>query len=112
MFGTIFSGVVFGGCALVMIIIGIVQLRSKDPVGFYSGVTPPDAKELTDVKGWNRKHGIMWIIYGAIIMACWVCGLIIGNDMWAILICCIGAILPVFFMMAYHNKLIGEYKAK
>lgn len=35
--GWIFSGVVCGLCALVVICIGISQLVSKEPVGFYTG---------------------------------------------------------------------------
>lgn len=58
---------IYGGVAALMIGIGISQLRSKKPVGFYSGVKPPREDELSDVGAWNKKHGIMWIIYGAII---------------------------------------------
>ena len=112
MFGTIFSGVVFGGCGLLMIIIGLVQFNSKKPVGFYSGVKPPQAEELTDVNAWNKKHGMMWIIYGIIIIACWVCGLFMGDSLLVLIPYCVGLILPIFFMMAYHNKLIGEYVGK
>lgn len=109
MFEVIFSGVVFGGCALLMIIIGIVQARSKKPVGFYSGVKPPKAAEITDVDAWNKKHGMMWIIYGLIILACWGCGLLLGDSVLTLIPYCAGLILPIFFMMAYHNNLIGKY---
>ncbi len=36
MAGTIISAVVFGFVALIMLGIGISQLKSKDPVGFYT----------------------------------------------------------------------------
>lgn len=112
MFGTIFTGIIFGVCGLIMIIIGITQLYSKEPVGFYSGVKPPETEQLTDVKAWNKKHGIMWIIYGLIIWACCVCGWILNDDLLALIPYSAGTIIPVFFMMAYHNKLIGEYAVK
>ena len=41
MAGTIISGVIFCVVALIMLGIRIGQLRSKDPVGFYTGEKPP-----------------------------------------------------------------------
>lgn len=38
---TIISGVIFGLCALMMLGIGISQLKSKKPVAFYSGEKAP-----------------------------------------------------------------------
>ena len=49
MAGTIISGVIFCVVALIMFGIGISQLRSKDPVGFYTGVKPPQKEQLSDV---------------------------------------------------------------
>ena len=46
-------------------ILGVVQFRSKDPVGFWAGKKPPRKEQITNVKSYNRKHGIMWILYGA-----------------------------------------------
>lgn len=43
--------------AAPIIIIGIVQYRSKDPVGFWSGEKPPKREQITDVRAYNRKHG-------------------------------------------------------
>lgn len=55
--------VIYVFVALIIMTIGIVQLKSKTPVAFYSGEKPPRAEEVTDVKVWNRKHGMMWLIY-------------------------------------------------
>ena len=64
MAGMIISGVTFGLAALIMIGIGISQLKSRNPVGFYTGEKPPKKEQLSDVNAWNRKHGTMWIVYG------------------------------------------------
>ena len=53
----IISLVIFSLVTIVMIIIGISQMRSKKPVGFYSGEKPPREEELSDVVAWNKKHG-------------------------------------------------------
>ena len=58
--------------AAPIIIIGIVQYRSKDPVGFWSGKKPPEKEQITDVKAYNRKHGLMWILLGVGFILCFV----------------------------------------
>lgn len=106
------SGLAFGVTALVIFVIGILQLKSEKPVGFYSGEKPPEESELTDVKMWNKKHGTMWVIYGCIIVLAWICMLIIGDSVWSVVPCFAGLLLPVIFMIRYHKKLIKLYKIK
>ena len=109
---TVLSGIIFGFCALLMFGIGIFQIKSKKPVEFYSGVEAPDEKELSDVNAWNKKHGIMWILYGICIVLAWVCGLIIGNSIRLLIPYLICLLLPIPFMILYHHKLIKKYYIK
>ncbi len=112
MFDAILSGVILGACAAIMFGIGLYQLKSKQPVGFYTGETPPDEKELTDVGAWNRKHGMMWILYGVCIAVAWVAGLLIGDSL-LILIPFFGCLLlPIPLMILYHYHLVRKYRQK
>ncbi|MBE5935028.1 MAG: hypothetical protein E7262_04470 [Lachnospiraceae bacterium] len=95
--------------ALIMLGIGICQYRSKEPVGFYSGEEPPNQEALTDVEAWNKKHGTMWIIYGIIIIISYPIGMLIGDTVWSVVPMCGGMIIPIIFMIKYHNKLIKQY---
>lgn len=52
--------VVFLGTSLIMIGLGVSQIKSKEPVGFYTGEKPPKREQLSDVEAWNKKHGLMW----------------------------------------------------
>lgn len=106
---SILSGVILGMCALIMFGIGIAQWRSKKPVGFYTGEKAPEAKALTDVKAWNRKHGMMWILYGGCIVLAWVCGLLIGDSLLLLIPFCACVLLPIPGMIWYHHKLIQKY---
>jgi hypothetical protein len=63
MIGTIFNCLIYGITAIIIFGVGICKLKSKEPVAFYSGETPPKREQLTDVNAWNKKHGMMWIIY-------------------------------------------------
>lgn len=36
---------------------------------------------LKDVRAWNRKHGIMWILYGVVITLGMMIGMIVGDSL-------------------------------
>lgn len=95
--------------ALFMVAIGIAQLKSKDPVGFYSGEEPPKAESLTDVCAWNKRHGMMWLIYGIIIFVSYLIGSIIGESIWSIIPMMGGVIIPLPFMIWYHHRLMKKF---
>ena len=110
MFQIIITVITFGIVALVMFGIGITQMRSKEPVGFYSGIKPPSREELTDVDAWNKKHGIMWIIYGICIICSWICSAFIGGDsIYSVIPLCIGVLLPILVMVLLHHRLVKMY---
>ena len=44
--GNIVGFIIYLGVSVFMLGIGVVQLRSKKPVAFYSGEKPPKAEEL------------------------------------------------------------------
>ena len=106
---TIITLVIFVIVSLIMMGIGISQLRSTEPVGFYSGEKGPREDEITDVPAWNKKHGMMWLIYGIIIMVSGFIGFIIGDSIFCLIPFCGGMAIPVVFMIWYHNKLIRLY---
>ena len=110
MIEAVFSGVILGVCALIMFEIGTVQFRSQKPVSFYTGENAPDEKDITDVKAWNKKHGIMWIMYGVCIVSAWICGFIMGDSLLSLIpfFICLG--LPIPLMVLYHHHLVKRYK--
>ncbi|MCQ2551083.1 MAG: hypothetical protein MJ146_02675 [Clostridia bacterium] len=106
---TIISGMAFGFCAVVMIGIGVYQYRSKEPVGFYTGVEPPKAEELTDVEGWNREHGKMWIIYGVVFILSWLVGLLFKESTLILIPYSMGLFVPPLVIVIRHGKLKRRY---
>ena len=108
---TIMGLVIVSLVALVMLTIGICQFKKKDvPVGFYNLIAPPKKEEITDIIAWNKKHGMIWIIYGI----CIELGFLIGNVMpsWVLQMIFMagGIILPLPFMVMRHKSLEKEYK--
>lgn len=94
-----------------IIVIGIVQYRSKEPVGFYSGKKPPQKEQLIDVKAYNQKHGLMWIALEVGFIICFVCGLVFGG-LIAGYLCMAEIIGGILGMIAYHEKLERRYCKK
>lgn len=104
--------IIYLAVAIFMLGIGIVQVKSKVPVGFYSGEVPPKESEITDVRAWNVKHGTMWILYGVIILVSAGVSFMIGDSLWNLIPMCGGIIVPVIIMIIYHHKLCDKYLIK
>lgn len=92
--------------SMVMIIIGVSQVRSKEPVGFYTGEEPPKKEQLTDMEAWNKKHGYMWIAYGFAIIAAFIICCFIKREMiaLAVLFCVVIGAIPVMMLRHRHLK--------
>jgi len=108
---TIISSVIILISIAPIIIIGIVQYRSNEPVGFWAGEKPPKKEQITDMKAYNQKHGLMWILYGAGFLLCCACGVFLEN-MAAVFLCMFEAVGGIFGMIAYHDKLKRMYYRK
>lgn len=108
---TVITSVILLISTAPMIIIGMVQYRSKDPVGFWSGKEPPDKEQIADVKAYNRKHGLMWILLGTGCILCFLCGLPFGGLITGYL-CMAEVIGGIVAMIVYHKKLDRTYYKK
>lgn len=108
---TVFSFALLLVSIAPVIILGIVQYKSKKPVGFWSGEEPPGKEQITDMEAYNRKHGMMWILYGTGFILCFVCGFPFGGEIAAAL-CMLEGIGGIFGLVAYHNKLNRMYRKK
>ena len=96
--------------SLVLIIIGIVQIKSKNPVKFYTGEEAPTENKLKSVRGWNVSHGLLWIGYGVIIIVCILCAVFWnGDSLIKALVLLGGMIAPTFLMVLGHTLLIKKY---
>lgn len=105
---SIFTIVIMFLCGLLFVGIGISSIKSKEPVGFYTGVKPPKAEQLSDVEAWNRKHGFMYISYGIGIMVCWF-GFLFNEIAGFFTV--LGIVLGgVFYLMIGHHRLEKKYK--
>lgn len=97
--------------ASIMIIIGLCQVRNKEkPVGFYNVIDPPKKEEISDIIQWNKKHGIIWIVYGICIeLGFWI-GYVMPIEALEIFFMIDGIVIPLPFMCLRHYKLEKAYR--
>lgn len=111
MAGFIIAFMIYGFVSILMITIGIIQFKSKKPVGFYTGEKPPRAEDLTDVKAWNHRHGMLLISYGISLMLSYLVGFFLGEIASA----CIMVLVTIgggIVMCICHSKLQVKYLKK
>ncbi len=89
----------------VMIIIGISNIRSKKPVGFYTGDKPLLPGEVSDMKKWNKRHGWMWIIFGCLMIAAYVYPMLLDNEKLMGILYLISVFGGIIGMMGYHGHM-------
>lgn len=111
MAGFIISFVIYGLVSLLMIIIGMVQYRSKKTVGFYTGEKPPKAEDITDVKAWNHGHGKLFIGYGISLMISYLTNLFL-SEVASTCVMLLVAIGGIIVMCICHSKLQTKYLKK
>ena len=99
--------------AVIMVIIGISQFNKREnPVGFYNVTAPPKKEEISDIILWNKKHGMIWIVYGICIELGFWLGSIMPSEALEMIFMMGGVIIPLPFMIMRHHKLEKEYKVK
>ena len=96
-----------GIVSAVFIIIGIRQIMSQTPVGFYTGEEPPLESHLKSVRGWNTCHGLLWIWYGLVMISCFLAAAFLTMDsLYKSLILFAAVILPLFLLVLGHHMLL------
>ena len=105
----IFSFVIYALIALLLIAIGIGQIKSKEPVGFYTHEKAPRKQDITDIVVWNQKHGWMWICYGIVLISGNLICFFIKDAIIASVLLIGVTIVPLPIAMWYHARLKKKY---
>ncbi|MEG1702706.1 MAG: hypothetical protein RR267_07425 [Erysipelotrichaceae bacterium] len=100
---SIFTGLFF-------IAIGLYAWNTQAPIGFFTGLDV-ERNEISNIKGYNREVGKMWMIYGTVFFGVSVLSIPFGA--WAYFI----VILFVLFfgmivMIMHYDTIYDKYKVK
>lgn len=110
--GIIIISLVVVFCDIVFIAIGMNYLKSKAPLGFFTGEKPPKPEEISDIKAWNKKHGIaMFICAGLITIGCFA-PVSIPDETVAMFVFIGAFAVALAGIVIYHNYLTKKYKIK
>ncbi|MGL5642254.1 MAG: hypothetical protein ACRDDM_08295 [Paraclostridium sp.] len=90
----------------VFVCLGIYSLKKKTPMFFWAGSTV-SSDEISDVKGYNRANGIMWIFYGLSFLLIPILGENIGGIVLGIL-----APFTIVALIITYNIIYNKYKVK
>ena len=101
--------IILAWCAFIMIVVGIFQMKSKDPVGFYTFEKPLKREQVADVGSWNRKHGMMWIAYGVGMLLSYLLGCLIENKGFSYIVLLAVTLGAIPVMIVYHHWLKKKY---
>ena len=105
----VFSFVIYVLIALLLIAIGIGQIKSKAPTGFYTHEPAPRKQDITDVEEWNKKHGWIWIAYGITLIGGNLICFFIKDVIIACVLLIAVTIVPLPVAMWYHAQLKRKY---
>ena len=89
--------------------LGIYAWKRKKPMWFWSGSTVSES-EITDVPGYNRANGIMWIAFSSVLWA----GTIVGcmNRKISGIIMMVGCALAVPMLPITYVRICKKYKIR
>ncbi len=109
---TVIALICFGIPTLILVGIGVWMLKSKAPVGFYSGEKPPKPEEIRDVAAYNKRHGWMWICYGLGMPLAWLVGVLTGKEAVLLILVFAEVIGGAFVLVFLHHRWLKKYKVE
>ena len=83
----------------LIIVIGIKDLFAKKPVGFWANI---ETMKVSDVKGYNRATGILFMVYGIVFILLGL-PLLGGQNTPFILLSIIGVMFETIIIMAIYS---------
>ena len=88
----------------IIIILGIIDLFSKKPAGFWANVKTIEVK---DVKGYNRAVGILFIVYGVLFIVFGL-PLLSGQNSALVILTAFGVVAETIGSMAVYTLCIEK----
>lgn len=98
--------------ALVFIIIGLIDTKSKKPVGIYSNIKSPNQEEITDVKAYNGACGKLIIAYGLLFLIVGIVSFYIKESHIAVLLTLSAFLGAIGMMIIYETFISPKYLKK
>ena len=99
--------VIWSVVAMVFVGIGVSCRKSKEPVGFFTGVKPPAVK---DVKQYNKAVSRLWIVFAVLLEMLGVPFLFAYQNSPVFIIVMLGVMVLVIALMVAYLKIEAKYR--
>ena len=107
MSGEILGFTIWSLVALIFLIIAIVSLRSEKPVGFYTGVKPPEVK---DIKKYNKAVSTIWFVFFGVFELLGLPLLFYRQNSPIFIISILGTVFLCISIAIAYNHVLNKYK--
>lgn len=107
MSGAILGFTIWSLVALIFLIVAIVSLRSEKPVGFYTGVKPPEVK---DIKKYNKAVSAIWFVFFGVFELLGLPLLFFKQNSPVFIIPLLGTIFLCISIAIAYNHVLNKYK--
>ncbi len=107
--------IVWSLCAVLFLVIGIIDRKSEKPVGFWSNAKPwCNVKELevTDIRAYNNAVSTIWIVFAIIFEILGLPLLFFEQNSSVFLAVIAGVVILIIGIMFAYVKVERKYKLK
>lgn len=108
--GGIFFAIIMGMVGMVFLGLGCWVIKQDRPCGFWTGQEVRN-EEVSDVKGYNKELGSLWLGFGALIWLVAIVGGIFGGAVGGIGMC-IAFVIGIPMLPVLYNRIYRKYQKK
>lgn len=105
----IIAFIIWSLCTLIFISLGISCFKSKEPVGFFTGVKPP---KVTDVTKYNHAVAVLWFVSGFAYQLLGFPLLFLEQNSAGFIPIIFGIMLEMILMMVVYLRIEAKYNVK
>ncbi len=99
--------VIWSLVSIFLLGIGVSAWRSKEPVGFFTGVKPPEVK---DTNKYNHAVALLWFIYAICIEICGIPLLFLEQNSILFIPITIGVVVITIAMCIVYLQIERKYR--
>ncbi len=101
--------VIWSAITVMILVIGALTWRSKQPAGFFAGVEAP---KVRDVQGYNHAVAILWFVYAALFELLGIPFLFLKQNAAGFLPVILGVVVITIALPVAYHRILSRYEEK
>ena len=99
--------IIWSAVSLLLLGIGFWSWNSGKAVGFYSGVKPPEVK---DVRKYNHSVAVLWFVYALLFWLLGIPFLFLKQNSALFLLSILGTVAITLALVIVYQKILQKYR--